>query len=50
MHRTNINLTKRQHEMFSKLAKELGVSLGELVRRLLDKCIDEMQTKDNRQQ
>lgn len=40
MHRINLNLTGRQWKQLNAEAKELGIPLGELIRRYLDSCID----------
>jgi len=40
MHRTNIYLTERQKKALHKEARKLGVSVAELIRRILDKHLD----------
>ena len=40
MKRLQMYFTKRQIEKLSKKAKETGISLSELVRRILDKFLD----------
>jgi len=40
MHRTNIYLTERQQKALQKEAQKLGVSVAELIRRILDKHLD----------
>ncbi|MBI1927155.1 CopG family transcriptional regulator [Candidatus Poribacteria bacterium] len=39
MKRTNIYLTDKQHEALSKIAKEEGTKLSELVRRAVDEYL-----------
>lgn len=41
MKKTNIYLTERQIEMLSKEAQELGIGLAELIRRILDRHIEQ---------
>jgi len=40
MFRTNIYLTDRQRKVLAKEALKLGVSVAELIRRILDEHID----------
>jgi hypothetical protein len=40
MHRTNIYLTARQMKQLGKQAKQTGISLGEMIRRILDEHLD----------
>lgn len=41
MHRTNIYLTERQRKTFAAQAGKLGISVAELIRRILDKHIEQ---------
>ena len=41
MHRTNIYLTERQQKRLSAEAKRLGISLAELIRRILDQHLSQ---------
>jgi len=43
MHRTNIYLTERQQKALQKEAQKLGVSVAELIRRILDRHLDQKQ-------
>jgi fructose-1,6-bisphosphatase/sedoheptulose 1,7-bisphosphatase-like protein len=43
MDRTNIYLSKPQKAALQKLAKQKGISVAELVRRILDKELDREQ-------
>ncbi len=43
MHRTNIYLTERQQKALQKEAQKLGVSVAELIRRILDRHLDRRQ-------
>lgn len=36
MKRTNLNLTQKQHEELSSEARNIGIPLAELIRRILD--------------
>jgi predicted HicB family RNase H-like nuclease len=46
MQRTNIYLTERQQKRLSAEAKRLGISLAELIRRILDQHLSQsVQTK-----
>jgi hypothetical protein len=45
MIRTNIFLSKPQKESLEKLAKEKDISVAELVRRIIDKELEEVQKK-----
>lgn len=40
MHRTNIYLTERQEKMLQKEATKLGISMAELIRRVLDTYLE----------
>ena len=44
LHRTNIYLTENQMSQFRKLSKKTGLSIAELIRRVLDQWL-EGQTK-----
>jgi predicted DNA-binding ribbon-helix-helix protein len=43
MDRTNIYLSKPQKAALEKIAKEKGISVAELVRRIIDKELDREQ-------
>lgn len=38
--RTNIYITKKQHEHFSKKSKKYNIKFSEIIRRELDKAMD----------
>lgn len=42
MRRTNIYLTERQHDELSRRARATGLKLSELVRRAIDRYLDEV--------
>jgi predicted DNA-binding ribbon-helix-helix protein len=45
MDRTNLYLSKPQKAALEKIAKEKGISVAELVRRIIDKELDREQKK-----
>jgi hypothetical protein len=47
MRRTNIYFTERQWKELSRQAKQLGISVAELIRRILDQALFE-QGKENK--
>jgi predicted CopG family antitoxin len=41
LRRTNLNITDEEYEFLQKYAEEKGLSMSELLRRILDKYIEE---------
>jgi metal-responsive CopG/Arc/MetJ family transcriptional regulator len=39
--RTNINITEKEHTFLLKISEEKGLSMSELIRRILDEYIEE---------
>jgi hypothetical protein len=44
--RTNINITEIEHEFLQKNSEEKGLSMSELIRRILDEYIEEQLQKE----
>jgi hypothetical protein len=44
--RTNINITEAEHEFLQKNSEEKGLSMSELIRRILDEYIEKQLQKE----
>jgi hypothetical protein len=44
--RTNINITKAEYDFLQKKSEERSLSMSELIRRILDRYIEEQNIKD----
>lgn len=47
MRRTNVYLTEGQHDELSRRAEETGLKLSELIRRAIDRYLDEVPTRSS---
>jgi len=43
--RTNINITEAEYDFLQKESEEKGLSMSELIRRILDEYMEEQKTK-----
>jgi predicted DNA-binding protein len=43
--RTNLNITRLEHEYIKKISEEKGLTMSEFVRRILDEYIKENENK-----
>ncbi|HMK75643.1 MAG TPA: hypothetical protein VK568_05615 [Thermodesulfobacteriota bacterium] len=45
MKRTNINLGNYQHKAIKAMAKKTGFKMSEIIRRMIDRCLEEDKKK-----